>query len=198
VAKRKNDTLKRKTGGRKYRDICWVSAEGQTEKDYLRMNVFKDSSVVVRFPKEIHPDRRNPEAVLKRFKKAINAEDFRNGDEAWLMVDVDTWSEYEFAKLLSWANSDPRHHLAVSNPKFELFLVMHFERGRGCTTPQKVDEALKRNWPQYNKRVSATQFSLTEVEAAVENAALKRASCKDALPAPGMTDAHLLIARLIR
>lgn len=158
----KKETLKRKTGGREYRDVCWVSAEGQTEKDYLRMDAFKGTPMVVKFPKDVHPDRRNPAAVFKRFQKAMRTEDFRKGDEAWIVVDVDTWRDDEFAELLSWAASDPRHHLAVSNPKFELFLLMHFERGNGCTTPQKVDAALKRYWPRYGKRVSATRFSLDE------------------------------------
>lgn len=194
----RKDTLKRKTGGREYRNVCWVSAEGQTEKDYLRMDAFKGAPMAVKFPKDIHPDRRNPAAVLKRFQKAMRTEDFRKNDEAWVVVDVDTWREEEFAELLAWADSDPRHHLAISNPKFELFLLMHFDRGNGCTTPQKVDEVLKRYWQRYEKRVSVTRFSLDEIKAAVENAAKKRASCKDVIPGPGMTDAHLLAARLIK
>lgn len=198
MARRSNkESLKRKTGGREYRAVCWVSAEGQTEKDYLRMDAFKGASMAVKFPKDVHPDRRNPAAVLKRFQKAMRTEDFRKGDEAWIVVDVDTWGDVEFAELLSWAASDPRHHLAISNPKFELFLVMHFERGNGCTTPQKVDATLKRYWPRYDKRVSATRFSLDEVKSAVEAARMKRAGCQDAFPAPGMTDAHLLVERLI-
>ncbi len=62
----KKNTLNRKTGGREYRDVCWVSAEGQTEKDYLRMDVFRDAPVVVKFPKNIHPSpkpRSGPQTV---------------------------------------------------------------------------------------------------------------------------------------
>ena len=33
----------------------------------------------------------------------------------------DEWDDAEFAELLAWAKVDPRHHLAISNPKFELF-----------------------------------------------------------------------------
>lgn len=138
-----------------------------------------------------------PRRGTQRCAKAMRTEDFRKGDEAWIVVDVDTWGDDEFAELLSWAASDSRHHLAVSNPKFELFLVMHFERGNGCTTPQKVDAALKRHWPRYGKRVSATRFSLDEVKLAIEVARTKRTGCQDAIPAPGMTDAHLLVGRLI-
>lgn len=197
MAKRKNDTLKRPSDKRSYRDVCWVSAEGQTEKDYFSMNAFKGASMAIKFPKNIHPDRRSPSQVLKRFKKVMRTESFRAGDEAWIVVDVDTWGSSEFAELLSWAGEDLRHHLAISNPKFELFLVLHFERGNGCTTPQKVDDALKRYLPRYAKRISATQFTLNDVGAAVENAKTKRAGCKGIVPAPGMTDVHLLVERLI-
>lgn len=113
------------------------------------------------------------------------------------MVDVDDWGEDEFAQLLAWEASDDRHHLAVSSPKFELFLVMHFEKGNGCTTPEKVDATLKRHWPRYAKRVSSTQFGAKQVRGAIVNARMKRAGCKAALLASGMTDAHLLVERLI-
>ena len=197
MGRRNKDTLSRQTGTRKYRPVCWVSAEGQTEKDYLRMSVFRGAPVSVRFPKDIHPGRRNPSQVLKRFEKAMREEDFRRGDEAWVVVDVDEWDESEFAELLAWVESDPRHHLAISNPKFELFLVMHFEKANGCTTVPKVDAALKRHLPRYAKRISSTQFTEADVKAAIENAESKRAACKGAVPAPGMTDAHLLASRMI-
>ena len=92
------------------------------------------------------------------------------------MVDVDDWDEAEFAGLLAWQAVDDRHHLAVSNPKFELFLVMHFEKANGCATPEKIDAVLKKHWPRYAKRVPPTQFSVKQVRSAVENAKVKRAS----------------------
>lgn len=197
MARKKGGLAARKTSVREYCDVCWVSAEGTTERDYLGMAAFKGAPVSVRFPKNTHPNRHNPAAVLKRFQKALRENDFRAGDEAWLVVDVDEWGEGELAELLAWEASDPRHHLAVSNPKFELFLVMHFEKANGCTTSEKVDAALKRHWPRYAKRVSPTQFSAKQVQGAVANARAKRAACKADLPAPGMTDAHLLVERLL-
>uniref|UniRef100_UPI003BA9B617 RloB domain-containing protein n=1 Tax=Collinsella aerofaciens TaxID=74426 RepID=UPI003BA9B617 len=178
--------------------MCWVSAEGTTERDYLGMAVFKDAQVSVKFPKNTHPNRHNPAAVLKRFEKALRENDFRAGDEAWLVVDVDDWDEDEFEELLAWKVADDRHHLAVSNPKFELFLVMHFEKANGCTTPEKVDSALKKHLPRYAKRVSTMQFSAKQVHDAIANAKAKRVSCKAVLPAPGMTDAYLLVESIMR
>ena len=54
----------------------------------------------VRFPKNTHPNRHNPAAVLKRFEKALRENDFRAADEAWLVVDVDDWGEAELAELV--------------------------------------------------------------------------------------------------
>ena len=197
MARRRGGLAPRKTGVRGYWSVCWVSAEGITERDYLNMTVFKGSPFSVRFPKNTHPSRHNPSAVLKRFRKTLKENDFRTGDEAWLVVDVDEWGKSEFDELLAWEKEDSRHHLAISNPKFELFLVMHFEKGNGCTTPEKVDSALRKHWPRYSKRVSPTQFSVKQVSGAIESASAKRASCKAAIPMPGMTDMHLLVGGLI-
>lgn len=197
MARKTRDTLTRKVGSRAYRDVCWVSAEGRTERDYFSMDAFREAEMSVRFPRDIHPDRRNPVQVLKRLQKEMRAGSFRRADEAWVVVDVDEWDEPEFAALLKWEASDERHHLAVSNPKFELFLVMHFDRANGCTTAAKLDAALKRFMPKYAKRLARTQFTRAEIEKAIANAEAKRSSCKDALPAPGMTDAHKLAKRLL-
>ena len=197
MGRRKKDSLTRRTGTRKYRPICWVSAEGLTEKDYFSMDVFREARATVRFPKNVHPDRRNPAAVLKRFQKALRTEDFRTEDEAWIVVDVDEWDRREFEKLTAWAQADARHHIAISNPKFELFLVMHFEKGNGCTTAPKIDAALKRHMPDYDKRLRRGQFTASQVRAAAANARSKRASCESEIPDPGMTDAFLLVESLI-
>jgi len=198
VSKRKSNSLTRRISMRKYRDVCWVSAEGQTEKDYFSMKVFRNQSVSVKFPKDTHPSRRNPAAVLKRFQKTLGENDFRAGDEAWLVIDIDEWDKEEFVALLTWADADERYHLAISNPKFELFLLMHFEKGNGCTTAHQVDMHLKRYMPTYDKRIKADQFDIDDVMTAVSNAGTKRASCDDVLPAVGTTDAYKLVQSLLK
>lgn len=197
MVKRRNDTLRRGKPTRAYRKVVWLSSEGQTEKDYFSMDVFRALPVSIKFPKNIHPNRTNPAAVLKRFKKALRENDFRKADEAWLVIDIDVWDKKEFVKLLKWARDDARHHLAVSNPKFELFLIMHFERGNGCTTPGQVDTRLKKLIPGYDKRLKPNQFDIEQVKVAVENARIKRVSCSADLPEAGMTDVYELVARLL-
>lgn len=196
MARRKGGLILCKTNVCDYLSVCWVSAEGTTECDYIGMAVLKDVLASVRFPKNTHLNRHNPSAVLRRFEKTLRENDFRASDEAWLVVDVDDWSEAEFAELPAWQKADSRHYLAVSNPKFELFLVMRFEKASGCTIPEKVDATLKKRWPRYVKRIFPTQFSAKQVHDALENTKARRASCKAVLCAPGMTDTYLLDERM--
>lgn len=127
----------------------------------------------------------------------MKKETFRKGDEAWVVVDVDRWEKSEFSKLLNWVEADSRHHLAISNPKFELFLLMYFDKGNGCTTAQVIDSALKRCMPQYEKRINVDQFGAEDVKVSINNASMKRRSCNNIIPDPGMTDAYLLAEQLI-
>lgn len=197
MPKGKRRELGRKPASREYRKVCWISAEGKTERDYFSMEVFKRSPYAVKFPKDIHPSRRNPAAVLKRFKKTLREEDFRKGDVAWLVVDVDSYDEAELNGLIEWQNESPQHHVAISNPKFELFLALHFGNAAGCTTSNAVDAELKKHFAQYKKRVDARRFSLGEVLGACERAEARRRSSADPIPPAGATDAHLLVRQLL-
>ena len=103
----------------------------------------------------------------------------------------------ELVALIEWERKDRRHHLAISNPKFELFLVMHFEKGNGCTTAQQVDSRLKHYMPDYDKRLKPTQFGVEEIEYAIENANAKCTSCDNDIPDAGMSDVYKLVLRLL-
>lgn len=197
MAKKKRKELGRKPASREYRKVCWISAEGKTERDYFSMEVFKHSPYAIRFPKDVHPNRRNPAAVLKRFQKTLREEDFRKGDVAWLVVDVDSYDAAELNRLIEWRNQDPRHNIAISNPKFELFLALHFGNAAGCTTPNAVDAELKKHFAQYKKRIDTRRFSLEEVLGACERAEARRRGSTGPIPPAGATDAHLLVKQLL-
>lgn len=111
---------------------------------------------------------------------------------------MDEWADEEIDELVQWAGESPDYHVVISNPKFELFLVMHYERANGCTTASAVDRRLKGHWAEYGKRISASQFGKKEIETAIDNAQARRVSCKSAKPDPGMTDVYLLADRLLR
>lgn len=198
MPKKRRRELGRRLPSREIRKVCWISAEGKTEQDYFSMEVFKQSSYAIRFPKDIHPNRRNPAAVLKRFQKALREEDFRKGDEAWLVVDVDSYDTSELMQLVAWEKESPQHHVAISNPKFELFLALHFPGVSGCATPNVVDAEMKKHMGQgYRKRIDSRQFSLEDVLRACERSEERRRGRVGPVPPEGTTDAHLLVRQLL-
>lgn len=186
----------RRTGLRSRKKLIVVSSEGDTERDYLRMNVFKRSDVSVRFVRDTDRNKRNPAMVLSRMESELKTTRLEKNDEAWVVIDVDTWPQAEIDKCIAWADSKRNYHIAISNPKIELFLVMHYESGNGCTTAERVDAAIRRHMPAYSKRLSRTHFDEAKIQFAVENASKKRATCHDDMPAPGVTDFHLLVEKL--
>lgn len=41
--------------------------------------------------------------------------------------DLDSHLAHQFAKLMDWGNLSPKHHIAISAPRFEYWLLCHFE-----------------------------------------------------------------------
>lgn len=177
---------------RPYRTIVWVGAEGSSERDYFSQRIFRDAPKTIKFP-DRRTSQSNPRQVLKRFKRAMKGKTLRRGDECWLVVDVDTGRDEELLDLEAWASEGESNHLAISNPKFELFLLMHYGDVSGCTTAATVDREVKRRISQYAKRIQPNQFTAEEVDAAVERAEMRRRLSSDVVPPPGCTDAHLLV-----
>ena len=65
----------------------------------------------------------------------LRVEGLQQGDIAWPVIDVDSRAEPELMQLIAWGGVSPQFNVAISNPKFELFLVLHFGNGLGCTSP---------------------------------------------------------------
>lgn len=101
MGKRKNNTLSRKQPTREYRKIFWVNTEGQTEQDYLQMDIFKKmETAAIKMPKRVHPGKTNPKQVLQRLKDEMKRGSFRKDDEAWVAIDVDTWLSKDIQEVI--------------------------------------------------------------------------------------------------
>lgn len=195
------DPLRQKRGKRKIRKVIHVLPEGQTERDYLAMDAIQcavqsGGRVALKVVKG-HKGQTDPASLVRQMKAHLRKQDFRSDDEAWLVIDVDEWTDEQIARAISWESSDPRHHLAISNPKFELFLLMHYCDAKGCATPADVDKRLKHYLPDYKKRLARGLFSLSQVTEAVSRS---RRCDRDQLlgnDATVGTEVGGLIARLV-
>jgi hypothetical protein len=104
----------------------------------------------------------------------------KSTDEAWLVVDKDQWRDDQLSPLLQWSQQAANYGVAVSNPKFELWLLMHFEDATGVATSRQCSERLKRHLPNYDKgRIDSGKLKPGIA------AAINRAKQKDQPPCTG-------------
>jgi hypothetical protein len=73
----------------------------------------------------------------------LRQESLKKSDEAWLVVDKDQWSNEQLEQLLRWAQGSDNYGFALSNPKFEYWLLLHFEDGEGISSSRACLERLK-------------------------------------------------------
>ncbi|MBR4171678.1 MAG: RloB domain-containing protein [Kiritimatiellae bacterium] len=165
--------LKRRRPFIRYCPLVLVSSEGRvTEPEYLHAfgrQVLRDS-VTFRFVPR-GTDGASPDAVLKRMTLEMNRMSLRKGDEAWLVLDRDRWTDDQLRPLLDWMTSETggiRRGIALSNPKFELWLLLHFEPISGCISDHSVDGRLAMYLPEYDKHIPAGFPTREQVEKAIE------------------------------
>ena len=153
-----------------------IAAEGiKTEQQYFA--VFDDRKSLIQVRCLRHRSGNSPPQVLKRLQDVLNKESLRSTDEAWLVVDKDQWTEAQLMKLHAWCHPAGNRGLAVSNPKFEYWLLLHFEDGAGVVSSHQCSDRLERHLPGYDKSIDRRQFSEQRI-----NDAVRRAKSRDIPP----------------
>ena len=117
----------------------------------------------------------SPKKVLSTLKAAIPRYQLRDGDYLWIVVDRDEWPEEELELCRMWAQDpkeSPGQHkgFSLSNPKFEFWLLLHFEDGTQHTTPKACLAALCAHLPEYDKSLSRSDINEESISAAIQRA----------------------------
>ena len=69
----------------------------------------------------------SPEHVLKQLNDYKNLYDLEADDELWLVVDKDQWKDKMLSRVATECALEVSMHMALSNPCFELWLLLHLE-----------------------------------------------------------------------
>jgi len=64
-------------------------------------------------------------------------------------------------QLHKWSTQKPNHGFALSNPKFEYWLLLHFEDGIGVTSSRECSERIRRWIAGYDKALDTRKISNT-------------------------------------
>jgi hypothetical protein len=190
-------TFQRLLGERRYRKLFIIAVEGiKTEPHYFMM--FNNCSLVLRVNCLKGGHRSSPLQVLKRMKEYLRQEDLQPSDEAWLVVDKDQWTDQQVTQLHAWAQERNNYGFALSNPKFEYWLLLHFEDGDGIASPQRGSERLKHYLPAYDKGIDIRKIARKMIDDAVRRARHRDSPpCTDWPRDLGGTTVYRLVERLL-
>lgn len=189
----------RPSGQLRYNKRFIIATEGsKTEKQYFEGLTGMCRGVVVSIKCLPSRGASSPEYVLQRMKSYISKERLMDGDEAWLVVDKDEWEESKLDRLAQWADEKEQYGLALSNPKFEYWLLLHFEAGNGITSSTQCSQRLKQHLPEYDKNIDMRKISKEMVCLAMVRGGLRDAPVCIGWPRNmGVTTVYRLVKKIL-
>ena len=146
-----------------------ISCEGSvTEKEYftlLQSFCWQYAFIDILTDKQ----KSSPDKVLERivgYGKSLKA-----GDELWCVIDRDYWTVEQISMLMEWAaggDDKIERHIAMSNPKFELWLLAHFQALPVQCGAAECVRLLKQYLPDYDKHFDGLIVSKKMIEFAIK------------------------------
>ncbi|MGD0902728.1 MAG: RloB family protein [Terracidiphilus sp.] len=178
--------FRRPEGQRRYKRLFVIIAEGTvTEQEYFPL---LNEDMIVRVKCLKGRSNLPPKEALRLAQEYVRKERLKKSDEVWVVVDKDSWREEHLVELHAWAQSRRNYGFALSNPKFEYWLLLHFEDANGVITGNDCDRRLIKHLPGYNKHIEERHFTRDRIEAAVARAKKRdKPTCADWPRKPGTT-----------
>lgn len=212
--------LIREGGFKEAEKLFILSYEGTVSEkkyfeDFRKSEMFNDSGLIevisLKRPKDKGADPINVKKLLQKAKREYR---FKDTDEFWLIIDRDDWESihnHNFDSLIRDCQAENNFYLAMSNPCFELWLILHLKDINDFTTAEKqkllenpkisssknhIDKVLGDIQGRgYKKRPNPNVF-LPKVQEAI-NRAKKMNNKKENYPSGLGSDIYKLIEKLI-
>lgn len=197
---RTNRSLSRKLGNRQVRKVFVVAVEGEhTERIYFGMFSNKNVRVHPLPPRRSGP-RTTPRQVLNRLKEYVSSDSYdKRLDELWLVIDRDDWDHNDLDSVAAECTRYG-YRLAVTNPKFEFWLLLHQTKCYRPPTAEACDAELYKLFPDYKKDNLDLAHLGCHVGVAIEHARRLDEQCPKAAggwPLETATDVYRLVERIL-
>ena len=188
--------FRRPPGKRRYRKLFLIATEGvKTEPQYFA--IFNDPDSVVHV-KCLRSKHHSPTEVLKRMEDHLRQENLLASDEAWLVVDKDQWKDEQLMLLHKWSQGADNYGFALSNPRFEYWLLLHFEDGTQIGSSRECSTRLKRYIPDYDKNIDARKITPEMIKDAIRRARVRdNPPCVDWPRKFGSTTVYKLVENIL-
>ena len=193
----KKRNFRRPLGERRYRKLFILATEGaKTEPQYFAILNNQNSVIHVDCLKSKH--RSSPPQVLNHMRDRLNQKILKNSDEAWLVVDKDQWTDEQLVQLHTWSQDADNYCFALSNPKFEYWLLLHFEDGTNIGSPSECSARLKKHLPDYDKGLDGRKITPDMIEEAIRRAKVRdNPPCEDWPRTLGSTTVYKLVENIL-
>lgn len=166
---------------REVKKVFIIATEGEkTEPKYFNdMKYFYRNSVIhVEVLKRLD-SASSPQHIIGQLNQFKSNFDLENHDELWLLIDRDNWGDAKLSDIAAQC-SQKKYHLALSNPCFEVWLLLHlkditkypktkiiaFEGNKN----KELDKEIRRICGSYNKSKLNTKNFLPNMENAIDRA----------------------------
>lgn len=124
-----------------------IASEGKdTERIYFKAlaKEYTNLRVHVHILERSENEQNNssPEHVLNQLNDYKSKYDLEADDELWLVVDKDRWTEAMLSHVATECSQEVAMHMALSNPCFELWLLLHMEDAASLS-PEEQEQWMK-------------------------------------------------------
>lgn len=181
-----------------YHKLFIIAMEGEkTEPQYFDILREHQKEVVIKHLKGDHETA--PGQVLMRMKKYLSEDTPPPPYEAWIVIDKDHSEDKDLQQIVDWAKDNSNYGFALSNPKFEYWLLLHFEDGNKVKSPQDCDTRLKKCYPNYDKKIEARKITRKRIDDAIERAKKRdNPPCADWPRDIGVTTVYRLVEEILK
>lgn len=166
---------RRQTPHRHYIPVVFYVPEGKTENIYInRLKELKLCKPDLRILYS-KPSNSSVKALIDK-AKTITAE-LKDNDVIWILIDEDTESHtaLQMDNLEKWSHDSPQHFFALSVPRFETCLLMHFVENPKTRDVQS-DSAVSRHIPGYSRSKSCSLHCIDSDRVRVAQERMRRCS----------------------
>ena len=190
-----------------------IASEGKdTERIYFKAlaKEYSNPRVHVHILERSVAEQNNssPEHVLKQLNDYKSQYELEADDELWLVVDKDRWTEAMLSRVATECSQEVAMHMALSNPCFELWLLLHIEdvalltpeeqkqwmenRKKSKNADPYLKARLRQKMGSYHESSYDAQTLMAHVENAIERARTLDKNPNDRWPQTLGTRVYLL------
>lgn len=202
----------RKTGFRDAKLIVIATEGERTEKayfEYLKKVYFSPGTHVEVLDRA--DSGSDPQRILNLIDGFRNQYSLRPGlDQLWVVIDVDHWGNQKLSSVSSQC-SQKGYYLAISNPAFELWLLMHIRKLESYSADElkellenkkennrtRLEHELINLFGYYNKSNLDMNCFTKRVKFAIENARQNDINPEDRWPNGLGTRVYLLVEQIV-